>query len=407
MKILYIAHRVPYPPNKGDKIRSFNELKHLSKRHELHLLAFYEYPEEARYDEELKRYCRSVRLVPLARRRQMLKALYWMARGRPWSLGYFSDSAMREAVDAALAQSAFDLIFVYCSSVAPYACQAGGIPKILDFVDSDSLKWKKYSEARKPPLRWLYGYEARKLSAYECRTIGQFERSIFVSPAEIGTLCLQGDRSKVAFIQNGVDLDFFKPSAGTGATLGIAFTGAMDYFPNVDGALFFAREVFPRIRAVYPDARFFVIGSRPTPPIRRLSSEPGITVTGTVPDVRPFLSRCRVAVVPLRIAQGIQNKILEALAMGLPVVTTPQAAGGLGSSSELPLFLATGPEDFAGRVIDCMAHAPLPAHTVEDCRRHLRERYDWEANLSLLDRIIDAVTSDPGYGGPAGDKNNY
>ena len=389
MNLLFIAHRIPYPPNKGDKIRSYNEIIHLSKRHELHLVAFHEYPEELKYSEELEKYCRTVTLVPLVRWKQVPRALGSMMRGRPWSLGYFSSARMRRAVADALAAGPVDAVFVYSSSMAPYAFQAAGAPKILDFVDSDALKWRKYSEARRPPFRWIYGYEARKLSNFERRMIEAFDRSIFVSPAEIAWHGAQGPNPKVSFIQNGIDLDFFKPSAGAHPSPAVAFTGAMDYYPNVDGALFFAREIFPRIRAVYADAKFFVIGSRPAAAVQALSSIPGITVTGTVADVRPFLSECRVAVVPLRIAQGIQNKILEALAMGLPVVTTPAAAGDLAGVKELPLAVAAEPGEFARRVIEYMKQAPLPEASVDACRRHLRGRYDWETNLSAMDEMLD------------------
>lgn len=389
LKILYLCHRIPYPPNKGDKIRSYNEIRCLSSRHEIHLLAFCDYTEELRYSADLQKYCRTVTLIPLSHWRQKLRAGFAMLRGNPWSLGYFNHPRMKKAVLKTLNENTLDLIFVYCSSMAPYACRLQHIPKVLDFVDSDALKWKQYSNHKKAPARWLFGYEAVKLSQFERKMIIEFDCSVFVSPSEIASQNMKGLNSKIAFIQNGIDLDFFRPSNSVNETPTVAFTGAMDYYPNIDAVLFFARDIFPKIRAVHPDARFIVIGSNPTDAVRRLGSMPGITVTGTVKDVRPFLSQCQVIVVPLRIAQGIQNKILEALAAGLPVVTTPAAAGELSSVKELPLSVANDPVSFANCVLDYISCAPLPRETADISRSYLRIHYDWETNLLSLDNIIN------------------
>ena len=392
-KVLFISHRIPYPPNKGDKIRSFHEIKHLAKRHELHLLAFYEYPEELQYREDLQQYCRTVTLVPLIGWKQRIRAVNAMLYRKPWSIGYYSSSSMKKAVREKIRSVSPDLIFVYCSSMAPYAGAAPGIPKILDFVDSDALKWRQYSRARRLPFSWLYGYEAKKLSAFELELIDEFDSSIFVSRSEVSWHEGKSQQPKMAFIQNGIDLDFFQPPADKTVEPAIAFTGAMDYYPNIDAALFFAHEVFPKILEVHRKARYIIIGSRPVAAIRKLSGLPGITVTGTVKDVRPFLSQCSVAVVPLRIAQGIQNKILEALAVGLPVVTTTAAAGDLAAVREFPLAVAAGPDSFANHVLRFLDTAPLAPETVDACRRQLRSRYDWKTNLSALEEIIERVKS--------------
>jgi sugar transferase (PEP-CTERM/EpsH1 system associated) len=313
-----------------------------------------------------------------------------MLSGKPWSLGYFSDPRMKKAVSDLLKCISIDLIFVYCSSVATYAIEAK-IPKILDFVDSDSLKWKQYSEFRRPPQRWLYGYEARKLSGFELKMMEAYDHTLFVSRSEIADRSITGLAGKVAFMQNGIDLEYFKPPSITAGQPTVAFTGAMDYYPNIDAALFFAREIFPKIRSVHSNARFFIIGSRPTEAVQELAATPGITVTGTVKDIRPFLAECQAAVVPLRIAQGIQNKILEALAFGLPVVTTPVAAGTLASSKELPIAVAADPAEFAHKTVQYIAEYPLSPETIDVCRRHLKIQYDWDANLTILDQLIKGL----------------
>ncbi len=278
-KILFLSHRVPYPPNKGDKIRSFNEIRHLARRHEIHLLAFYDYPEEAGYKKDLLEYCQTVTLIQLDGLRQRIHALNAMLGGRPWSLGYYSDASMRRAFHKLAEAIAPEVVFVYCSSMAPYALQTPGIARILDFVDSDALKWRQYSSARKPPLSWLYGYESRKLLQFEHRMFEEFDCSIFVSRSEIAGHSANGLNNKIAFIQNGIDLEFFDLLPPDQRRPVVSFAGAMDYYPNIDAVLYFAHEIFPKIRKVHTDTQFIIIGSRPAKEVRKLASLPGITVT--------------------------------------------------------------------------------------------------------------------------------
>src|SRR5262249_22312321 len=209
MAILYLAHRVPYPPNKGDKIRSFHEIKHLSRSHELHLLAFCDRREDLRYRTQLLKYCRTVTLIPLSRWAQRAKAVISMLVGEPWTLGYFRCGAMRRAVEKQLAQKRLDLIFVYSSSMAPYVKSVEWMPKILDFVDSDAGKWSQFAAATRAPLSWLYQYEARRLKKFEIRMIDTFDCCSFVSPRETDHLPLSQTTRKPVYVQNGIDLEFY------------------------------------------------------------------------------------------------------------------------------------------------------------------------------------------------------
>jgi sugar transferase (PEP-CTERM/EpsH1 system associated) len=389
-KILFLSHRIPFPPNKGDKIRSFAEIRHLSRKHEIHLLAFCDDPEDLQHAGALEEYCKTTTLIPLSKWKQSLRAGFAMIYGKPWSLGYFYCPQMKRAFSELIARFSFDLIFVYCSSVAGYATSAK-CPKILDFVDADSLKWKQYSDFHRPPKSWLYSYEARKLYDFELEMMETFDRTLFVSPSEIANRSTTGLTDKIYFMQNGIDLEYFKPPSALAASPAIAFTGAMDYYPNIDAALFFAREIFPIIRSIKPDARFLIIGSRPTEEVRKLAAIPGITVTGTVKDVRPFLAECQAAVVPLRIAQGIQNKILEALAFGLPVIATPVAAGTLASAKELPIAATADPGEFARYVLRFLQEYPITPDKIDASRKYLSMHYDWETNLAILDGLIEHI----------------
>jgi sugar transferase (PEP-CTERM/EpsH1 system associated) len=297
---------------------------------------------------------------------------------------------MKAAVDRRLAEHSFDLIFVYCSSMAPYVEDVNGIVKVLDFVDSDACKWGQYAAAMRPPAKWLYSYEAMRLKEYEIRMAERFDASAFVSRREAGHIPPRLQH-KIAFIQNGIDLSAFTSDLKDPASRNIVFTGAMDYFPNVDAVRYFALDIFPRVRQEFPDATFWIVGSRPAKGVQSLSSIPGVTVTGTVSDVRPYLANARVAVVPLRISQGIQNKILEAFAAGLPVVASSNAAAGLAPMPNVPLAVAQEPARFAESVCEFLRRPPLTAKEILLCRRDLEERYDWTKNLSEFEQIIQKL----------------
>jgi sugar transferase (PEP-CTERM/EpsH1 system associated) len=274
--------------------------------------------------------------------------------------------------------------------MAPYARSVNNIPKILDFVDSDASKWQQYAELKPAPSKWLYGREARSLKQYEADMVRDFDFSVFVSKREAEYLHEAVNGTKVHVIQNGVDFEYFSTVCRNGSPRGIVFTGAMDYYPNVDAVTFFAREILPAVRSAVPDARFLIVGSNPSPQVRLLAKLHGVMVSGTVKDVRPFLADAGVAVVPTRISQGIQNKILEALASGLPVVATRAALGGMSYTHDLPVVEADNAGTFAERVIEFLKNPLSPAQT-EACRRSLRLAYDWDVNLSAFDRLFERL----------------
>ncbi|MBN2320618.1 MAG: TIGR03087 family PEP-CTERM/XrtA system glycosyltransferase [Acidobacteria bacterium] len=388
MNILYLAHRIPYPPNKGDKIRSFHEIRYFSQRHNIHLMAFSDQPGDEKHLSELEKYCRSVTLVPLHRPRQYCRAALSMLIRKPWTLGYFSCPAMEKTIRSN--KMSFDLTFIYSSSMAPYSKLLNGVPKILDFVDSDASKWLQYAKMKPLPMNWMYGWEGKNLGQYESNMIREFDFSIFVSKREIKHLPEAIENKKIHFIQNGIDLDFFTPVRPKGSGRTILFTGAMDYYPNVDAVCYFARKVMPLVRSSMPDARFMIVGSNPTRQVKHLRNIPGVTVTGFVKDTRPFFADAGVAVVPIRISQGIQNKLLEALASGLPVVATKEALEGLAHTSNLTVAEANGTAQFAERVIEYLKK-PLTTAQIEVSRRTLQSDYSWDLNLSSFDRLFEKL----------------
>jgi sugar transferase (PEP-CTERM/EpsH1 system associated) len=405
MKILYLAHRLPYPPNKGDKIRAFHEIEYFSRKHEVRLLAFCDQNADLLNAEKLMDYCSVVKAVPLKRWPQTIRAVRAICSGLPGTLGYFSSPAMYKAVSAELNRCSFDLVFAYSSSMAPYACSIPRIRRILDFVDSDAGKWQQYAKFKRFPMKYLYAHEAKTLAAFERNMIDDFDHSIFVSSRETEHLSDLADK-RISFIQNGIDIEAHPASDKAANEPNIVFVGAMDYFPNIDAAIHFAHHVFPVIRSKCPEARFYIVGSRPPSSVLRLSGLPGVTVTGTVASVQPYLLKSRVAVIPIRISQGIQNKILEALAAGLPVVTTTACATGLRDISRLPVVIADDVIDMAEQVLNFL-NRPLEEARVLACRQCLKEAYDWDTNLSAFDHLFAADSKKGSRSGGSMDAHSH
>jgi sugar transferase (PEP-CTERM/EpsH1 system associated) len=392
LKILFLSHRVPYPPNKGDKIRSFHEIRHFSKKHEIHLLAFCDDPDELVFDQPLKKYCSDVTLIPLNCRRQRILSILSMLRREPLTKGYFSHPQMWEEVGNRLNRFQYDAIFVYSSSMSPYVANIKGIPKLLDFVDSDASKWLQYADYKAVPMNWLYSYEGMKMVEFEREMVRAYDASIFVSARETRHLLDHDCRDRIHFVQNGIDIEYFSDVRPEKSSDIIIFTGAMDYYPNIDAVTFFADDIFPQIRSVCPTVQFLIVGSRPTPAVRRLGSRDGITVTGTVPDVRPYMQKAKVSVVPMRISQGIQNKILEAVAAGIPVVTTSAAAGGFSSTAKMPITIADSAGDIAENTIRLLGES-LSADRIDACRNYLNNNFNWDKNLLAFDGIFNQAVS--------------
>jgi glycosyltransferase involved in cell wall biosynthesis len=461
VKILYIAHRIPYPPNKGDKIRSFNELKYLSTNHEIHLACLADDPKDLEYSEDLKKYCKTVNVIPINPRLAKFRSIFYLLSRKPLSVPYFYSSRLQDSVDQLLSTDHYDVIFCFSSSMAEYVFKSEVISPqsivlslkakghqsstnnpttinqklstndhrlrtklIMDFVDVDSDKWAQYAKVAHFPMSWIYRLEASRLAAYERGVAKSFGHSIFVTKAEEKMFKDKNPHiQNISVISNGVDLDYFSPhfpqrqvscvlrpassnqqqaaSDQNPATSNqqqatrnehpvLVFTGAMDYFANVDGVVWFTKEVLPLIKRELAATRFYIVGSNPTKEVLSLWSNDGVIVTGYVPDTREYLGRASVVVVPLRIAQGIQNKILEAMAMGIPVVATPQAFEGIEAEPGVDLILGESPEKFAMAVIKLVKEVSLRKSLGENARKVIEKNYCWSKNLSKLDALLDA-----------------
>jgi len=269
----------------------------------------------------------------------------------------------------------------------------------MDLIDIDSLKWAQYARSSPPWKAWIYRHEARHLAAYEQRIGAAFDRLYVVSESEKNHFPGGTADADIHAISNGVDLEYFTPSPGLAQDTAdapgvprIVFTGVMDYWPNVEGVRWFVESVLPGIRAAVPGVQFFIVGSRPTADVRRLQGD-GITVTGFVNDVREYVRSADVCVAPLRIARGVQNKILEAMAMGKAMVTTPQGHEGLQARVGEEIAVAEAPRDFAAAVIELLQHRDKAARIGASARRCVERHYSWDQNLRALDDALPTGVS--------------
>lgn len=395
MKILFLTQRVPYPPNKGDKLRSYNQIRHLSRNHEISLVCLADNEHDLEHAKELGQWCRSVDVVSLPRVASKMRSAVTLLSSRPLTLGYFYSSKLRALIEKKLRDENYDLIFVYCSSMAQYVENVQTVPRVIDFVDVDSEKWCQYARYAKFPYTWLYTLESRRLRRYEKLLASTYQHCFLVSEKETEDFKrLVAPCSTLTPILNGVDAELFKPTVERYDPKTIVFTGAMDYFANVEAVVYFVREILPHISNVIPDAKFYVVGSNPTEELHALArANPNIVVTGFVEQVQPYMAQAAVFVAPMRIARGVQNKILEAMAMGIPVVTSSLGHEGISAVPEQDIFVEDEAIHFAKRVIDLMEDDKLRLAISGNARKIVENFYDWSTNLATLESTLSELAS--------------
>lgn len=401
-RILFLVHRLPFPPNKGDKVRSYHMLRHLAKCHDVHLGTFIDDPADEAHLGTVASMCVDVRASRLDPRMARIRSAIGLLTGEPLSLPYYRDESLRRWVADVIDREKPAVCVVFSSVMASYVPASLQIPTLVDFVDMDSAKWTQYAKTHRWPMSWVYRREGRRLFEFERRVAAAARHSFFVTDAEakLFTSAAPELEDRVGVICNGVDADFFAPANGGKSVfpaneIPVVFTGAMDYWPNIDAAIWFAREILPVVRGHLPALRFYVVGRSPDPALTALAdaSNGAVVVTGTVDDVRPYLAHSAVAVAPLRIARGIQNKVLEAMAMSKPVVASAQCAGPINAVPGEHLIAASTPEDYAKAIVALVQDRPNAEALGTRARAHVVDHYSWDAHLASLDQYIGELQS--------------
>jgi sugar transferase (PEP-CTERM/EpsH1 system associated) len=392
---------LPFPPNKGDKIRSYALLKHLARRGPVHLACFIDDKEDLKYRDDVRQLAGGECLFETVEQSMKWKrAFRAIIHGAPVTTAYFASSAMRQWVREIVATKEIDSTIVFGSAMAPYLLQDPVHCRraILDMVDVDSDKWQQYAQSSTGPMRWIYAREARTVATLEIESANAFGRTLLVSPFEAETFrgLAPNCAERIGVVSNGVDLTTFSPGPFSNPfpkdELPIVMTGHMNYRPNCDGALWFAGKVVPLIVARFPRAHIYFVGARPPSALRAVSG-PNITVTGRVDDVRPYIHSAQVIVAPLLIARGIQNKVLEAMAMRKCVVTTREAARALAVESARHLWIANDPQSFADAVAAAI-QSPDRDTVMENARGYVQEHHDWDKIFSALDTELTRLACD-------------
>ena len=390
--LLFLAHRIPYPPNKGDKVRSYHLLRHLAEHFRVHLGTFVDDEADWQHVDTVRVWCGETHFARLDPRVAKIKSLRGLLSGEALSLPYYRDAGLANFVRSVMAKHQIRHVLVYSAAMAQYVSEYSNVTRVADLVDVDSDKWRQYSATKRFPTSWIYRREAARLLDFEREVARTFDATLFVSPQEADLFRRLAPESapRIEHLNNGVDSEFFSPAREyvrpypNGRKI-IVFTGAMDYWPNVDAVNWFAREVFPRLRQRFDGVAFFIVGARPSPAVHALARLPDVTVTGSVPDMRPYLAHADVAVAPLRLARGVQNKVLEAMAMARPTVVSPEAAEGIEARPGMEFLIAPDADAF----VDCLGELLLrPGNIGSAARQRVLSAYSWERNLARIVELL-------------------
>ncbi|MEM9253815.1 MAG: TIGR03087 family PEP-CTERM/XrtA system glycosyltransferase [Pseudomonadota bacterium] len=393
-KLLYLVHRLPYPPNKGDKISSNNMLNYFSRGWRVHLGTFVDDPEDWQYQDEVRARCEDCCLVNLPAHRRLTGSIAGMLHNESLSLSYYGSRELQAWVDASIARECPDAVLVFSGVMGRFVRGKlpDSVPVVFDAEDVDSEKWRSYSASRPWPLSWLYRREADKLLAYERQMASATDVSIFVSAeeAELFKQLAPESADKIHFRTQGVDSEYFDPNLEyknpyTPGQKVLVFTGAMDYWPNVEAVNWFCEHALAAIRERVEDFLFCIVGMKPGDEVLKLEQLAGVRVTGGVPDVRPFLAHATAACLPLQLARGIQNKALEAMAMQLPVLATSDALLGI---IDYPGALTSVADDPASMVEQAVDILSTPRRYNEPGRACVLEHYNWDNNLRRMEAFL-------------------
>lgn len=386
--ILFLTNRLPFPPNKGDKIRTFHQLDQLALSHNVYCACFVDSQRDMQQANNLKRWCKDLIALRWRRTPALIRAVAGWSFGRSLTERAYVDKMMFQQLTKWSQHIHFDAAVAFSSCMAPYALAAPARRRVLDMCDVDSEKWFDYSRSMRFPRSAMLRMEGRRLRAWEQFCLNAFDATIFITDRERRILDPSGGKEKLHVIPNGVRL--FDRVAGPASQCGpvVGFLGAMNYRPNVEGICWFVKKVWPSVIQEIPEARLLIVGRSPARPVRRLDRVQGVTVTGEVPEIRTYLARCRIVVAPLQIARGMQNKVLEAMAARRPVVATPAVTSGLRALPGHHIAVAGSPGRFASNVLKFLRSEELCQEIGDAGYRCVATHYCWAETLQRYQRLV-------------------
>ncbi len=393
MNILFVANRFPYPPFRGDKLKIFNLTRRLSEKHNLYLVTFYESRDELNYLKEIQPFFKEIELVYLPKWRSILNGIPALFSRTPLQMAYFKSAKMKRMVKFALERYDIDVVHTQHLRMSQYT-KAIDLPKILDLPDAFSLYFKRRKETNRPFInRLIDAIESVRLARAES-VIKQYDKTLVCSIEDKKYLEKLHKTDNVGILLNGVDLDTFDAKTGHDYSHNhtVLFTGNMDYAPNVDGVLYFAKEMWPTLAAKYPNTKFVIAGQRPEEAVKKLAGN-RIEVTGFVPDIQDMYEQASVVIAPLRFGAGTQNKVLEAMAMGVPTVCTHIGFEGLEIQSGEGVIMASKKERFIAEVDQLLSDANKRETVGSKGLYIAKTRFSWDRIALQLEEILIEVQS--------------
>lgn len=397
-KVLLLVHRTPYPPDRGDRIRSYQLLRRLARDADVYLGALADdgrvLPAETA--NVLEALCQEYEVAPLDRRGRWMRAAVSLARGKPATVGLFASNQLLATVERWNQSVRFDAVVVFCSSMMQFvpADLASDAALVVDLVDVDSQKWFDYGRRASGLKRWLFELEGRRLRRLEQAIVRQANAVSVVTEPEAQLLRDFCKAGRIVALPNGVDLDYFAPTGPMEERpASCVFVGVLDYRANVDGLNWFCEQVWPNVRRRVPAAELRLVGKNPNAAVQRLARLPGVELVGEVPDVRPYLASAELVIAPLRVARGVQNKVLEALSMQKCVVASGPAIEGIAARPGRELVQADDPADWTEQMVYLWSNPARRRALAEQGRHYVEEHHCWDRCLAPLDAFLPRSTS--------------
>lgn len=402
MKIVVVAPRFPFPLDKGDRLTIYHLLKFFSERHQVSLVCFLEPEQDPAWVEKVQPFCERVEIVPLSKPRAYANCLLGLPGSTPMQMQYYSDERVHQAVRDVVADVQPDLLYAHTIRMGQYIEPLRDYTRVLAMQISMTLNYRRLAERADNPLSKLFfGLEHRKVRAYEAEFARKFDKILLISKHDLDAIHQKTPLTNVFYSPHGVDFEFFSPDeSAVKEPQSLIFTGNMNYAPNVDAALYFYREIFPLVREQVPGVRFSIVGADPAPEIAAMADDEAVTVTGRVPDLRTYMNSAQVAIDPLRIGAGLQNKVLEGMSMGLPMVITSIANEGIQAIPDQNILIGDTPEAFAAQTIKLLQDAQLRTQMGKAARQFIVEKWSWEKHFGDLEEMFVSLVNSQGAPAP-------
>ena len=385
MKLLIVTSRFPYPLEKGDKLRLYYQIKFLSKKNEIILLSLADELVPDAAIEHLRQFCSTIHIFPIKKIKAYWNTAWTVLNDRPLEVGFFYEKKIKQAIHKIALKEKPDHIFCQLIRTSEYVRELP-FPKTIDYMDAFSIGMQRRAENSKGIKKWIFQKDVNKLKHYEATVFHDFTHHTIISKQDQQHIPIS-DNQQIHVIPNGVDTDFFKSNSRREFTHEIGFVGNMGYYPNIQAAKFLAQEILPLLQKKYPEIKLLIAGARPTAEVKQLENK-SVTISGWVEDIRDAYNAIQIFVAPIFWGRGQQNKILEAMSMGAPCVTTTQVNNAIGAENGETILLANNAESWVKQISLLLENKNLQNQFSEKGRKYIEDHFSWEYSVNKLEQIF-------------------